>query len=234
MKQVVVLDAVGTLIYPNPVAVDVYYEAGLTFGSQLSRDQVKASFARLRETVFWSDPDASIEKPTTSEETERTKWALLVTEMFGDVTEKKLLFEYLWEHFSSARHWSVFADVEACLNALANQKIPIYVGSNFDSRLIEILPHYEIFHRLDGVFVSAAVGFSKPELPFFQQLETGISRDLGTDQLELIMVGDDRMRDFDAPVKRGWRAYHLNRKATLQQELGPFEIRSLNDLVDRI
>lgn len=62
----------------------------------------------------------------------------------------------------------------------------------------------------DAVYCSAEVGYRKPDPLFYKTVSDSFGID---DSDEVIMIGDDFENDYVGPVKFGWRAFHLDRRA---------------------
>src|SRR5690349_8543081 len=75
--RVVLFDAVGTLIFPDPPVVEAYWQTGYRFGSRLSRQQIYAAFR----VAF---PQHHISGQT-DESVERKRWRAVVVQVFDDV-----------------------------------------------------------------------------------------------------------------------------------------------------
>jgi putative hydrolase of the HAD superfamily len=198
----VVFDAVGTLIDSRPDVVDVYLEAGRRFGSYLSRQQVAA---RFRDAFRSCTANGQ-----TSEASERRRWKRIVELVFDDVDQAGgELFEGLWEHFAEPSHWVVFEDVPPTWLALKRIGMVLAIGSNFDSRLIDVCQGLDPLRNTPHVFCSSRIGYAKPHAEFFQH----VARALNLAPGEILLIGDDRQADIDGARRCGWQALWLDRSA---------------------
>lgn len=198
----VLFDAVGTLLYPDPPACEVYAEAGRRFGSALSADEIAGAFrAAVKRHTAGGGP--------TSEPREKARWRLIVAETLGDVPLERsaALYEQLWLHFGRPENWRVYDDVEPAISALVARGFEIGIASNFDRRLIEIVAGHAALATCGHVFVSSEVGDSKPSLSFFRSIE----RRLGATPDEIALVGDDDVNDVQGALAAGWLAIRLDR-----------------------
>jgi putative hydrolase of the HAD superfamily len=59
-----------------------------------------------------------------------------------------------------------------------------------------------------AVFISAEIGFLKPDVRFFRAVE----RRLNLLPSEIALVGDDEIADFCGARQAGWRAIRLDRE----------------------
>lgn len=215
-KIVVIFDAVGTLIHPFPDVIEVYHRAGREFGSMLSRLDVKARFHRARQKHFLVDvPDGQKfdGELSSSDPIERVLWQRLVQDMFPDVADTTALLDHLWHHFQQPDNWGVYEDVAPCWAELRQHGCSIGIGSNFDSRLLEICTHHAPIHTADWVFYSAAIGFRKPDLAFYRGVQHEVVGNPGREgETEFWMVGDNFKNDVVAASNFGWNSCWLVRR----------------------
>ena len=193
---IVLFDAVGTVIRPNPGVVAVYHALGVKHGSRLDvaeiRDRISGSrrkhfnvgasakslFHRMQSEASQADSDvtplADSNWLPSSDELECGLWKRLVFDVFAELETRQQLFDDLWEYFAQPQNWEVFPDVAACWGTLRNHGIEIGLASNFDSRLLRIVESIPTVADSDYVFCSSQVGFRKPSPLFYRQLELAI------------------------------------------------------------
>lgn len=200
--RAVLFDAVGTLIYPNPPVALVYRDYGRRFGSMLSEDEIATRFRHA------FDQSRSANLPT-SHAREFACWRKIVADVFCDVAHDiDSLFEQLWQHFAQPEHWRVFDDVAPIWSTLREREFVIGIASNFDDRIRNILAALLPLSDCRHVFYSAEIGFAKPNPSFYSTVQQRLS----LPPAEILIVGDDRENDFDAPRRAGWQALHLRRE----------------------
>ncbi len=203
--RLVLFDAVGTLIYPEPAVADVYFSLAQQFGSRLSKPEISGRFkAALAKTSL----DA------TNDSLERNRWRQIVATILDDVAEIEPLFELLWQHFSEGRHWRLFEDVVAHWPELVQRGVPLGIASNFDRRLDRVLAELPL-PGLAYVFSSAQVGFSKPDGRFFTEIE----RQTGVKPHEILLVGDDPVADGMGASHSGWQSVLIDRNYSMSPHL---------------
>lgn len=164
---VVLFDAVGTLLRPEPSVAEAYAAAGKCFGSLLTRAEIDLRFR----TVFADDKQADLrDREGRTDGTRKIqRWHSIVKGVFDDVSPTRVdaLFEELWAHFARPENWRVFDDVRPAVD-LRNSGQVLAIASNFDERLLEItlsiLPEITYEH----VLVSSLVGYRKPASGFFR------------------------------------------------------------------
>jgi putative hydrolase of the HAD superfamily len=220
--QVVLFDAVGTLLHPEPAVAVAYHAVGRRFGSRLSPEDIeprfRAAFAR-QESI---DQAAGHQ---TDEARERARWQAIVGEVFSDVPDPSDLFTALWEHFAQPRHWAVYPDVAECWRRLAARGLELGLASNFDARLESICRGIEPLSACRWVFASSCIGHRKPSPTFFQAVQQSLR--LPADAI--LLVGDDRHNDFQAARAAGWQAILLDRQSRPDSST-PHVIASLEQL----
>ena len=216
--RAILFDAVGTLIYPDPPVVQVYFDVGCSFGSQLSKPEIALRFGaafKARESQYLE----------TNQSLERKRWREIVCEVFYDVTDADgALFDSLWHHFAQSENWSVYDDVIAAWCRMANSGLIIGVASNFDDRLLDISQDLEPLDNCEHLFWSARLGHSKPSHQFFQAIE----RRLELSPEEILLVGDHPLNDHQGAQQAGWHSTLIDRSNCFKNNS---RIRSLSELV---
>lgn len=214
--HVVLFDAVGTLIRPDPPVSDVYYEIGRRFGSNLSHADIRSrfskSFAKYETSGVYSDRDhlRSSDVHATNQQMEIQRWQLIVRDIFTDVADaEESLFLALWEHFAQSCNWSLYDDVKPTWSELTSRGLTIGIASNFDDRLESICAEFEPLSHCRHVFWSARIGFSKPSQGFFSAIE----RQLAMHANRILLVGDHANNDYAGANKAGWHAILLDRNS---------------------
>ena len=231
--MIILFDAVGTLLQPNPGVLDAYAMWGQRFGSQLSKEQMKSEFGRLRQTIFGSELDPQRSTPsdlqairsTSSHEREKELWRQLIYQMFLDVEDRASLFERLWDHFANPAHWKIYDDVEACWKSLQNLGYQIGIASNFDDRLNPICEQSNVLSSAAYVFCSSQIGFRKPDPRFWQAVREMVPSS------QVWMIGDDPVNDYLSPMASNIQAIHLVRNKTFRFA---HSVSSLREVVSRI
>ena len=215
MSQVVLFDAVGTILRTTPDVIQVYHAAGRRHGSVLDEAEIKARFKVARRRLFDLDTSADLQPPgqlVSSDSIERELWLRLITDIFVDVARPRPLFDELWKFFADADNWQLFPDTAAVFKSLKSAGHLIGIASNFDSRLYGVVNEFRELICADFVFCSAEIGYRKPDPTFYATVETKIKQQLGRELHETIwMTGDCIENDFRGPRRHGWNAVWLNR-----------------------
>ena len=94
-------------------------------------------------------------------------------------------------------------------------RFQLAVISNFDGRLRLILQHLGISNFFAHIFISSEIGADKPDPEIFRRALNLI--DLKPD--EVLHVGDDPKRDWEAASKAGLSIFRLDRPKNSLRDL---------------
>jgi putative hydrolase of the HAD superfamily len=196
--RAVVFDAVGTVLFPDPAAADVYAETARRFGLDVSPTDLTTRFLPALAAEDGIDRAAGW---VTSEVRERIRWQRIVTTVLPGASPA--CFDHLFAHFADPAAWRVADGAEAVFDALAARGLKLGLASNYDARLRAVLAGRPELRPLAGrVVVSAEVGVRKPGRAFFHAVEDAVGEPPG----RIAFVGDDRANDFDGAVAAGMYA----------------------------
>ncbi len=101
----IVLDAVGTLITPQPTVASAYTAAAAHQGVTLEERDVRSRFHQ-----HFRD-DESRGDCNTDEALELQRWRRIVGAVLPEIPDQERAFRELWDHFSRAEAWRCFEDV---------------------------------------------------------------------------------------------------------------------------
>lgn len=207
---IVVFDAVGTLLRPEPAVAEAYAAAGCEFGSGLTRTEIDARFRK----VFADEKQADLRDNAgrTDEPRERERWRAVVAAVFDDVALERhdALFERLWHHFAQCSSWRAYEDVGPALQRLIAAGCALAIGSNFDRRLLAIAAALVPEIPPQRVIASSLIGARKPAAEFFRACERQFAAE-GLAWERITLVGDDLDEDFRGATQAGWNAILLDR-----------------------
>lgn len=197
--RAVVFDAVGTLLIPHPPAVDVYAavarEQGVDIAPGLIRDRFRTAFRREEEidrTANWR----------TSEAREVERWQRIVAATLVEVGDTSRCFRELFRHFASPSAWTLAPDTAEVLHAAQRDGFVLGMGSNYDSRLCDVVSGFPALAPLrERVVISSQVGYRKPAREFFDE----VIRVVGCDPSTILFVGDDLANDCVGAAAAGLR-----------------------------
>jgi putative hydrolase of the HAD superfamily len=201
----IVFDAVGTLIFARPTVSEVYFGAANQFGWQGSLTDIESRFRSSFSSVSGRGLDFA-----TSESLQRVRWRELVGKVFVELGTSQVdsIFDCLWDHFAQPTSWEVFPDAIDAIELCSERGVAWCIGSNFDARLHRVVAGLSQLTKCRRVFCSSEVGFDKPAVDFFHEIE----KSLGVSSNQLLMVGDDVRLDAIAAEKAGWIGLWLNRE----------------------
>ena len=207
MIKAIFFDAVGTSFYLNGTVGHHYALVGREVGLQLDPSQLDRAFFSAWNKMPKREP---INGPR--ENDDKDWWRDLVSLIFAEVApsvgelDRDNFFEVAYEHFAEAGVWEIFPDVLETLQA-ARERFQLAVVSNFDGRLRLILEHLGISKFFSHVFVSSEIGADKPDPEIFRRALGFVGLSPG----EVLHVGDDPERDWQAAAKAGLQTFHLER-----------------------
>ena len=205
--KAVFFDAVGTLFRLTKTVGDHYAyvsrEVGLDLDPQALEPAFHAAWKHMPQR-------AAIDGPR--ENDDKGWWRELVDLVLDQVApslsefDRDNFFEIAYEHFAEAGVWELYPEVPGVLEKLQPQ-FQLALVSNFDGRLRFILEHLGISNFFARVFVSSEVGADKPDTEIYQ-------RSLKLMKLhpnEVLHVGDDPERDWEAASAAGLSIFRLDR-----------------------
>jgi putative hydrolase of the HAD superfamily len=198
--RAVTLDVGGTLLEPHP-------GVGITYANVLRRRGWEADEALLEKrfcTAF--KQQRSGRSPQVNEASERASWRAIVEHSISPWCPDKQLdevFAELWETFAKPECWRPIRRVKRDLEFLHHAGgIPLYVFSNWDSRLHQVLRAFNWEKYFRGVFISTELGFEKPSPKAFAKVQ----KILGLPPQAILHVGDSLEHDYEGARAAGWHA----------------------------
>jgi len=123
-------------------------------------------------------------------------------------------FEIAYEHFAEAGVWELCPEVPGVLEQL-QLRFQLAVISNFDGRLRFILEHLGISKFFAHIFISSEIGADKPDPEIFRRALNLV--ELKPD--EVLHVGDDPERDWEAASAAGLSTFRLDRPTNSLRDL---------------
>lgn len=203
MYQVIVYDAVGTVIHVKPSVASVYAEVGRRFGSQRSMGDVRARFAEAFRRQEQLDRSTGWR---TDEAREMRRWREIVADVLDDVRDPEACFEVLFQEFSKSEVWACDPEAAAVFAEFKRRGLTQALASNFDARLHGLVTALPPMRLLSPIVISSEVGWRKPAPQFFARL----AAILGHSPREILYVGDDRTNDWEGARQAGMTARLLD------------------------
>jgi putative hydrolase of the HAD superfamily len=205
--RAVFFDAVGTLLWPEPPAADIYAAVGRRYGSRWSPAEVATRFAAAWRREEDHDRAAGWR---TDEARERQRWQRIVAAVLDDTADPAACFEELYDHFRQPQAWRCDPDAAATLAELAARGLRLGLASNNDARLHGVVTGLPQLTGLGPRLVSSEIGWRKPAPAFF----AAVARAAGLPPGQILYVGDDPECDHAAARAAGLQAVLLDRRAS--------------------
>jgi putative hydrolase of the HAD superfamily len=215
MIKAITLDAVGTLFYLTKTVGDHYAYVGREVRLDLDAQELESAF----HTAWKKMPQRyAIDGPR--ENDDKGWWRELVDFILDQVApslsefDRDNFFEIAYEHFAESGVWERYPEVPGVLEQL-QPRFQLAVISNFDGRLRLILEHLGISKFFHHVFVSSELGADKPDPEIYRRALKFI--DLKPN--EVLHVGDDPGRDWEAASATGLSIFRLDRRKNSLRDL---------------
>ncbi len=225
--KLILFDAVHTLIEPDPPVAPVYQHCGERQGCPLNEAELQVRFGSA--FAHASNCCRRDSAGRTNEAGEYTFWQTVVRTVFKELKSPEVdkLFVDLWQHFAEPRHWQVFPDVAPTFTELRRRGFQIGIASNFDDRLLQICAGHPELAAIEPVFVSSRVGWVKPAVGFYREIE----RITNLPPESIWLIGDDYENDVQVPGELGWQTRWLKRAAAADPAT---HLSSLTDLLRQL
>jgi len=218
--RAVFFDAVGTLLFPNPPAADVYAQVAARHDLRITVNEIRKRFLSAYRAEEVADRAAGWR---TGEEREVRRWRRIVGESLAGVRDPEDCFQELFRHFGRPHAWQVNPSAVEVLGELRARGIRLGIGSNYDARLHSVLDGIPDLSPLrERAVISAQVGFRKPAGEFFRE----VVHVAGGEPREILFVGDDLENDYE-----GARRAEL-KSVLLAPRTEPLNAARVNDLKD--
>jgi putative hydrolase of the HAD superfamily len=213
--KAIFFDAAGTLFH-LPRGVGYHYAlVGEEIGLKLDSRQLDRAFNSAWNAMPHREP---IDGPR--EDDDKDWWRGLVDLVLDETApslgelDRDNFFEIAYEHFAEAGVWELYPEVLEVLEKLC-PRFQLAVISNFDGRLRMILEQLGVSKFFKQVLLSSELGADKPDPEIFR-------RALNLIQLnpnEVLHVGDDPERDWQAATAAGLSIFQLDRKKNSFRDL---------------
>jgi putative hydrolase of the HAD superfamily len=213
--KAIFFDAVGTLFYLNGTVGDHYARVGSEVGLALDANQLDRAFHSA-----WNKMPRRAATDGPRENDDKGWWRELVDLVLDQVApslnefDRDNFFEIAYEHFAEAGVWELYSEVPDVLEKLRPQ-FRLAVVSNFDGRLRFILEHLGISKYFADVFVSSELGADKPDPEIYRRALTLMK----LHPKQVLHVGDDAERDWEAATAAGLSIFRLDRKRNSLRDL---------------
>jgi putative hydrolase of the HAD superfamily len=215
MIRAISFDAAGTLFFLTKTVGDHYAGVGREVGLNLDAEQLERAFHSA-----WRQMPGRPAIDGPRENDDKGWWRKLVGRVFDQVApslselDRDNFFEIAYEHFAEAGVWQLYAEVPEVLQQL-RPRFQLAVVSNFDGRLRFILQHLGISNYFSYMFISSELGADKPDAEIFRRA----IKVMHLDANEVLHVGDDPERDWEAAREAGLLVFQLDRPKNSLRDL---------------
>jgi len=186
-------------------------EVGLTLDPRQLDDAFYSAWKKMPHRVAIAGPRENDDKGWWRELVE-----LVLAQVAPSLSEfdRDNFFEIAYEHFAEPGVWELYPEVRGVLKQL-QPHFQLAVVSNFDGRLRFILQRLGISKFFTHIFISSEIGADKPDPEIYRRALKLI--DLKPD--EVLHVGDDPERDWEAATAAGLSIFRLNRPTNSLRDL---------------
>ena len=213
--KAVFFDAAGTLFYLTKTVGDHYALVGEEVGLNLEAKKLDAAFYSV-----WAKmpPRQAIDGPR--ENDDKDWWRELADQVLSEAApevgelDRDNFFEVAYEHFAESGVWELYPDVIDVLRQL-HWRFQLAIVSNFDGRLRVILERLGISKYFGHIFASSEIGADKPDPEIFRRAV----KFLGLQPGDVLHVGDDPGRDWQAASAAGLSIFELDRNKNSLRDL---------------
>ena len=215
MIRAILFDAAGTLFFLTKTVGEHYAYVGREVGLELDAQKLESAFH-----AAWQQMPRrpAIDGPRKNDD--KGWWRELVRHVFDQVApsvnelDRDNFFEVAYEHFAEPGVWELYPEVPGVLEELA-PRFQLAVISNFDGRLRFILQHLGISKYFSYIFISSELGADKPDPEIFGRAV----RVMHFDANQVLHVGDDPERDWEAAKEAGLLIFRLDRPKNSLRDL---------------
>jgi putative hydrolase of the HAD superfamily len=213
--KAIFFDAVGTLFHLSGTVGHHYALVASEVGLPLEAEQLDRAFYAAWKKM---PQRAAIDGPR--ENDDKGWWRELVDLVLDQAApslrelDRDNFFEITYEHFAEAGVWELYPEVPGVLEKL-RPRFQLAVVSNFDGRLRFILQHLGISKFFARIFVSSELGADKPDPEIYRRAV----KLMNLKPNEVLHVGDDLQRDWEAATATGLSVFRLDRKRNSLRDL---------------
>jgi len=213
--RAILFDAAGTLFYLTKTVGDHYAYVGREVGLDLDAQKLESAFH-----AAWKQLPRRPAIDGPRKDDDKGWWRELVRRVFDQVApsvselDRDNFFEVAYEHFAEPGVWELYPEVPEVLEQL-RPRFQLAIISNFDGRLRFILQHLGISNYFSYIFISSELGADKPDPEIFRRALKIMQ--LNAD--EVLHVGDDPERDWNAASAAGLSVFRLDRPRNSLRDL---------------
>ena len=205
--KAIFFDAMGTLFYLTKSVGEHYALVGRNLGLAMDANELEHAFH-----LAWKQTPSRSPSDGPRENDDKDWWRDLVDRVLIRAApslnelDRDNFFEIAYEHFAEADVWEIYPEVMEVLELLHGRFL-LAVLSNFDGRLRVILERLGISRFFSSIFISSELGADKPDPEIFRRALTFVR----AEPCEIVHVGDDPARDWEAAARAGLQVFRLKR-----------------------
>lgn len=215
MIKAVFFDAAGTLIHLRKSVGEHYATIAAAQGAEISPGALDRAFLQA-----WNQMPTRAAIARERPDDDKGWWRDLVNRILVEcpgvprTLNGEDFFEAAYQHFAEPGVWALYPDVKPVLAQLATA-FQLNIISNFDRRLHPIIEQLGIAHFFAHIFTSSRLGADKPDSKIYRRA----LKMSGFRAEEVIHVGDDEERDWQAAADAGLGVFKLDRPRNSLWEL---------------
>lgn len=215
--KAIFFDAAGTLFYLTKTVGDHYALVGHEIGLKLDPKKLDDAFY-----TAWSQMPQRPPIARPREKDDKGWWREVVDRVLDRLAptlsefDRDNFFEVVYEHFAEAGVWELYPEVPGVLAKL-RPRFQLAVISNFDGRLRFILQRLGISKYFAHTFISSELGADKPDVEIYRRA----LKVMHLNANEVLHVGDDPERDWEAASAAGLSVFRLDRPKNSLRDLLP-------------
>lgn len=228
--KLILLDAVGTLFGVRNSVGEIYGKIAKQWGVDVPAKPLnRAFFDAFSAAPPMAFPDADrneiprLEFEWWLDVAARSFKAVNAFDQFANFSE---FFVDLYEEFTTAKPWFVYADVIPTLKKWRDRNIELAVLSNFDSRLYPVLEALKLDPYFSSLTISTEVGAAKPDPKIFAIA----LKKYNFSPSEILHIGDSLKADYEGATAAGIPAIWLDRDADTPTPPHPSNLRRYTTL----
>lgn len=198
-------DATGTLIEAIHPVGETYHRFALEFGVDLPAWRLDDAFRRvLRHAPARGLEGKSFEERCAHEVEwwfERIRQTFQATDSTARFDDFRAFAQALFDFYAGAEAWRARPGMPALLARLRDQGARLFVVSNFDHRLAEILEALDLKRFFEDILIPSRAAHAKPDRALFEAVGAAVGRPVEA----LVYVGDDAPETLTAISAHGLR-----------------------------
>lgn len=198
-------DATGTLIEAIQPVGETYHRFALEFGVDLPAWRLDDAFRRiLRHAPVRGLEGTSFEERRAHEIQwwfERIRQTFQATDSTARFDDFRAFAQALFDFYAGAGAWRARPGMPALLAQLRDQGARLYVVSNFDHRLPQILEVLDLEKFFEEILIPSRAAYAKPDRALFEAVAAAAGQPLEA----LVYIGDDAPETLAAIAAHGLR-----------------------------